>query len=114
MWHELPYLRDEEPVVKVTATRQIAYQHYSGRRLPVAEISEYEDETYSFEYSFFDRADALTVRALLGKVVALKTPYGECYVGVLESTPHSTDWAGTDVSFSMRAVDYEDVIEHEV
>lgn len=114
VWHELPYLRDEEPVVKVTATRQIAYQHYSGRRLPVAEISEYEDETYSFEYSFFDRAEALTVRALLGKVVALKTPYGECYVGVLESTPHSTDWAGTDVSFSMRAVDYEDVIEHEV
>lgn len=114
VWHELPYLRDEEPVVNVTATRQIAYQHYSGRRLPVAEISEYEDETYSFEYSFFDRAEALTVRALLGKVVALKTPYGECYVGVLESTPHSTDWAGTDVSFSMRAVDYEDVIEHEV
>ena len=114
VWHELPYLRDEEPVVKVTAIRQIAYQHYSGRRLPVAEISEYEDETYSFEYSFFDRAEALTVRALLGKVVALKTPYGECYVGVLESTPHSTDWAGTDVSFSIRAVDYEDVIEHEV
>ena len=59
----------------------MTYQHYSGRRFPLAEIAEYEDETYSFEYSFLDRAEAMAVRELLGKIVAVKTAHDECYVG---------------------------------
>lgn len=113
-WRMLPYLRDAEPVIKASATRQVTYQHYSGRRFPLAEIAEYEDETYSFEYSFLDRAEAMAVRGLLGKIVAVKTPHGECYVGVLEAMPYSTDWAATDVAFTVRAVDYKDVIEYEI
>ena len=113
-WRKLPYLRDAEPVIKASATRQVTYQHYSGRRFPLAEIAEYEDETYSFEYSFLDRAEAMAVRGLLGKIVAVKTPHGECYVGVLETMPYSTDWAATDVAFTVRAVDYKDVIEYEI
>ncbi len=113
-WRELPYLRDAEPVIKASATRQVMYQHYSGRRFPLAEIAEYEDETYSFEYSFLNRAGAMAVRGLLGKIVAVKTPHGECYVGVLEAMPYSTDWAATDVAFTVRAVDYKDVIEYEI
>lgn len=113
-WRELPHLRDSEPVVKASATRQVTYQHYSGRRFPLAEIAEYEDETYSFEYSFLDRAEAMAVRGLLGKIVAVKTAHDECYVGVLEAMPYSTDWAATDVAFTVRAVDYKDVIEYEI
>lgn len=113
-WSELPHLRDSEPVVKASATRQVTYQHYSGRRFPLAEIAEYEDETYSFEYSFLDRAEAMAVRGLLGKIVAVKTAHDECYVGVLEAMPYSTDWAATDVAFTVRAVDYKDVIEYEI
>ncbi len=113
-WRELPHLRDAEPVVKASATRQVTYQHYSGRRFPLAEIAEYEDETYSFEYSFLDRAEAMAVRGLLGKIVAVKTAHDECYVGVLEAMPYSTDWAATDVAFTVRAVDYKDVIEYEI
>lgn len=113
-WSELPHLRDSEPVVKASATRQVTYQHYSGRRFPLAEIAEYEDETYSFEYSFLDRAEAMAVRELLGKIVAVKTVHDECYVGVLEAMPYSTDWAATDVAFTVRAVDYKDVIEYEI
>lgn len=113
-WSELPHLRDSEPVVKASATRQVTYQHYSGRRFPLAEIAEYEDETYSFEYSFLDRAEAMAVRELLGKIVAVKTAHDECYVGVLEAMPYSTDWAATDVAFTVRAVDYKDVIEYEI
>lgn len=113
-WRKLLYLRDAEPVIKASATRQVTYQHYSGRRFPLAEIAEYEDETYSFEYSFLDRAEAMAVRGLLGKIVAVKTPHGECYVGVLEAMPYGTDWAATDVAFTVRAVDYKDVIEYEI
>lgn len=113
-WSELPHLRDSEPVIKASATRQVTYQHYSGRRFPLAEIAEYEDETYSFEYSFLDRAEAMAVRELLGKIVAVKTAHDECYVGVLEAMPYSTDWAATDVAFTVRAVDYKDVIEYEI
>ena len=80
----------------------------------MAEIAEYEDETYSFEYSFLDRAEAMAVRELLGKIVAVKTAHDECYVGVLEAMPYSTDWAATDVAFTVRAVDYKDVIEYEI
>lgn len=114
-WHVLRHKRGAEPVVSVSTTHDVAYQHYAGRRLPVAEIAEYEDKSYSFEYAFLDRAEAIAIRnALLGRVVILKTPHKECYIGVLESMSHSTDSIATDAAFTLRAVDWQEEIIYDV
>lgn len=114
-WHVLRHKRGAEPIVSVSTTHDVAYQHYAGRRLPMAEIADYEDESYSFEYAFLDRAEAIAIRnALLGHVVVLKTPHGECYIGILESMSHSTDSIATDVQFTMRAVDWKEEITYDV
>ena len=115
VWHVLRHKRGVEPIVSVSTTHDVVYQHYAGRRLPMAEIAYYEDERYSFEYAFLDRTGAIAIRnALLGHVVVLKTPHGECYIGILESMSYSTDSIATDVQFTMHAVDWKEIITYDV
>jgi hypothetical protein len=104
-WVYLRGRRGAKPSVSASISQQIVYQHYSGRALPVADISEHVDEAYTFEYSFLTVAEANAARALLGKVVIFKTPR-DCIIGVLESTPYNRDRWSTDFTFTIRAVDY--------
>ena len=61
VWHVLRHKRGVEPIVSVSTTHDVVYQHYAGRRLPMAEIAYYEDERYSFEYAFLDRTGAIAM-----------------------------------------------------
>lgn len=108
------YGSNDDPVISVSIARQITYQHYVGRRLPVADVAEYEDESYAFDASVLSLETLAALRALLGAVVCVKTPHGECYIGILESVPHSTGWASSDMSVAIRAIDYQEVVIYDV
>lgn len=113
-WVYLRSRRGAKPATSASISQQVAYQHYAGRALPVADVAEYIDEAYSFDYSFLSTAEAAKARALLGKVVVLKTPRDECIIGVLESTPYERDRWSTDFAFTIRAVDRREAVTYDV
>lgn len=110
-WVYLRGRRAAKPSLAASVSQQVIYQHYSGRTLPVADISEHVDEAYTFEYSVLTVAEANAVRALLGKVVIFKTPR-DCIIGVLESMPYERDRWSTDFTFTIRAIDYREAVEY--
>lgn len=106
--------RNTKPSTSASISQQVTYQHYAGRALPVADVAEYVDEAYTFDYSFLSTTEAAKARELLGKVVVFKTPRGECIIGVLESTPYERDRWSTDFTFTVRAVDYQPGVTYDV
>ncbi len=111
-WIHLKCKRQGKPSTSASITQQVTYQHYAGRELPVADITEYSDEAYTFAYSVLHDTGAL--RALLGKTVVIKTPRGECVIGVLESMPYERDRWSTDYTLTIRAVDYKPGVTYDV
>lgn len=111
-WIYLKCKRQGKPSTSASITQQIAYQHYAGRELPVADITEYADEAYTFAYSVLHDTGAL--RGLLGKTVVIKTPRGECVIGVLESLPYERDRWATDYTLTIRAIDYKPGVTYDV
>jgi hypothetical protein len=113
-WLPLRYRRDTKPQLTGSRDQIVSYQHFEGRVLPVAEISEFINEQYNFQFCFVTDEDARAAHAMLGKVVTIKTPYGQQVTGVLGVAPWMRDKLCMDVSFTVRAVDYKDVIMYDV
>ena len=113
-WLELHCRRGAKPQLAEDESVEVAYQHYSGRKYPVAEVTEFENKTATFEYSILDRNGADAARHLLGRTVILKTPQGRLCEGLLESIAIKTDKYGTDFAFRIRATDCREAIEYDV
>lgn len=113
-WLYLRCRRDARPTTQASIVQQVAYQHYAGRTLPVAEVPEYVDEAYTLDYALLCPEDMAKARALLGKTVICKTPRGECVIGVLESIPYAGDRWARDYTFTIRAVDYREAVTYDV
>lgn len=71
----------------LSASQSVTYLHHVGAELPSAEIGEAVTMTYNLDCAFkvSDLAAAQAFEALLGKLVCVKEPGGERYVGVLDS-----------------------------
>lgn len=71
----------------LSTSQSVTYLHHVGAELPSAEIGEAVTMTYNLDCAFksSDLAAAQAFEALRGKLVCVKEPGGERYIGVLDS-----------------------------
>ena len=92
-------------------TRQTSLYHVSGRALPSAEIGEFVDETLSGTAAFDTREDQMTLEAMLGRVVCLKTDSGDAATGVLTEQAKTVGMFYSVYSLSVTNTDREEVVD---
>lgn len=111
-WIALKVRRSEIPIREKSASRSVAYFHYDGRHLPVAQVSEYVDRSHTYQYTLVEE-DTQRLEALLGKIVIVKDNYGRKSIGVLDSIEFD-EKRRVDVNFSITDVDYREFIDNEI
>ena len=87
LWQKLKFSTASLRKTNVSASRAVTYQHYTGVSLPSAEVGEAVSMAYGLDCAFrsSDLSAAAAFEALLGKLVCVKEPTGERYVGILDS-----------------------------
>lgn len=107
-WLSLRLGTDVERAVSRSVVQDVTYTHYAGRDLPVAELSEYRDESYSGTVVLTDPADRARFEALLGHEVCYKRR-GISVMGMMAemSSRHTRARYDAEYSFTIRAIDAE-------
>ena len=107
-WLSLRLGTDVERAVSRSVVQDVTYTHYAGRDLPVAELSEYRDESYSGTVVLTDPADRARFEALLGHEVCFKRR-GISVMGMMAeiSSRHTRARYDAEYSFTIRAIDAE-------
>lgn len=107
-WVSLRLGTDVERAVSRSVVQDVTYTHYAGRDLPVAELSEYRDESYSGTVVLTDPDDRARFEALLGHEVCFKRR-GISVTGMLAeiSSRHTRAKYDAEYSFTIRAIDSE-------
>ena len=107
-WLSLRLGTDVERAVSRSVVQDVTYTHYAGRDLPVAELSEYRDESYSGTVVLTDPADRARFEALLGHEVCYKRR-GISTMGMMAaiSSRHTRARYDAEYSFTIRAIDSE-------
>lgn len=107
-WLSLRLGTDAERAVSRSVVQDVTYTHYAGRDLPVAELSEYRDESYSGTVVLTDPADRTRFEALLGHEVCYKRR-GISVMGMMAemSSRHTRARYDAEYSFTIRAIDAE-------
>lgn len=86
------------------------FVHYDGRRLPVAEVSEFSDVSHEISFTLYERIAEEQLHALLGRTVIYKNCYGDTVIGVLYRNSTSRDWA-VDATFSIVETDCKEAVD---
>ena len=113
-WLELPMVRGRLPALSTQYTGNVTYLHFAGRALPVAEIGEERDVSWSFAFSTTNRECAEKMASLFARLVVYKDPRDGACVGVLEGQSRQSDRYGWDFSYTIRAVDHKEVVTYDV
>ena len=87
LWQKLKLSKGSLRSTGLSASHSVTYLHHVGAALPSAEIGEAVSMTYELDCAFraSDMDAARVFEALLGKLVCVKEPGGERYIGVLDS-----------------------------
>lgn len=107
-WLSLRLGTDVERAVSRSVVQDVTYTHYAGRDLPVAELSEYRDESYSGTVVLTDPDDRARFESLLGHEVCYKRR-GISVMGMMAeiSSRHTRARYDAEYSFTIRAIDAE-------
>lgn len=103
-WLALRCLRGKYPGVETSERADIAYTHYSGRALPVAEYSEHRTRQHALSFTLRERKELMQLRGMVGKHVVYKDLWERVITGMLDELSVASDWAA-DVSFTITEVD---------
>lgn len=101
-WLELRYMRGSFVTLSDNRQANVSYAYYSGRSLPVAEISGTRSRQMSVTYSL-RKTDLDTLYGMLGQLVVYKDRRTICR-GILDSVAITADWC-SDASLTITEVD---------
>lgn len=107
-WIDLRLSAASDSVQEFTYGRTGSLRHVLGTRYPVLEISNFEDESGTYDCAFKDVQSAAEFEALRGKIVILKSRGGNVLIGALTTLGKQyTDFYIT-YSFTVQQIDWED------
>lgn len=101
-WLELRYMRGSFVTLSDNRQANVSYAYYSGRSLPVAEVSGTRSRQISVTYSL-KKPDLEALYGMLGQLVVYKDRRTLCR-GILDSVATTADWC-SDVSITITEVD---------
>lgn len=110
VWQPLKYATGVIRSSSFEGAPSVTYLHYVGNELPHAEIGEAVSKTYQLNTAFkaSDLAAAQAFEGLLGKLVCVKEPGGERYVGVLDNISKETNRFYREYIASITLVHWEE------
>ena len=102
-WLRLPLSETMLRTSRVSRTAAIQTVHLSGLDYPVAERTEFRDLSLEISCAFLrkDRASALALEAMLGRIVCAKTKHGDMSVGYITSLEKNADEIMARYSFEV-------------
>ncbi|MPM96999.1 hypothetical protein SDC9_144170 [bioreactor metagenome] len=112
-WQNLKYSLEQSPTVGESHSGTAVLVHYVGRKYPVAETSEFEDSTLTFDVAFKTQEDEKTFQALLGEIVCYKNKLGRMIIGLLSGVSVESDRWYSKCSCTISATDFQEEIEYE-
>lgn len=91
------------------AEADVTLTTYSGRPLPVAEISGHRQRRHSYAYSLHTLEELHRLEAMIGSMVVYKHRDGDLAVGLLGGVSWSRNRGWLDVSFDITEVDHHGI-----
>ena len=86
-WLTLKYNIGNAPEHTESNAPVVAYNHFAGNALPVADVSEFRTNAHLLRYAFNSRVPKDELLSMLGKEVVVKDNRGDIAIGVLDSVP---------------------------
>lgn len=108
-WIPLAVKRGNQPEFVSNYTESITYQYYSGRMLPVPYSSRFREVTRTLDFTV-KLPEYRRLKELVGEIVIYKDYTSEKIIGVLNDLQTSGRPDRPDISASITAVDYSEVI----
>lgn len=95
----------------IKASRTFSLTHLSGRKFPVAELTEFCDRSISVSYATDDVAEKTALEALMGSPVCLKTPGGKMVIGILDTLSETESMFYSSYTFAVSQMHYPEEVD---
>ena len=111
-WQRLPLSETILRTSRTYRTATIQTVHLAGLAYPVAERTEFHDLSIQISCAFLrkDRAAALALEALTGRLVCVKTKQGDMAIGYLAALEKNADEIMSRYSFEITNIHWEEVV----
>ncbi len=111
-WKRLPLSETILRTNRISRTAAISTVHLSGLAYPVAERTEFRDMAMQISCAFTakNRAAALALEALVGRLVCAKTTQGDMVMGYLTALEKNADAIMSRYSFEIQNIHREEAI----
>lgn len=110
-WITLNLSATDTPTTSISAARQFAATSYTGRKYPVAELSEFYSKSISINTAFpLGSSDAKTFEGLIGRVVCYKSISGDSVIGVLGSLAKTRNPFYQAYTCTISQIDWEEAV----
>lgn len=111
-WQRLPLSETILRSNRISRTAAISTVHLSGLAYPVAERTEFRDRAMQISCAFTakNRAAALALEALVGRLVCAKTTQGDMVTGYLAALEKNADAIMSRYSFEIQNIHREEAI----
>lgn len=111
-WQRLPLSETLLRTNRISRTAAISTVHLSGLAYPVAERTEFRDMAMQISCAFTakNRAAALALEALVGRLVCAKTTQGDMVMGYLAALEKNADAIMSRYSFEIQNIHREEAI----
>ena len=111
-WQRLPLSETILRANRISRTAAISTVHLSGLAYPVAERTEFRDRAVQISCAFTakNRAAALALEALVGRLVCAKTTQGDMVTGYLTALEKNADAIMSRYSFEIQNIHREEAI----
>ena len=114
-WQRLPLSETILRTSRTYRTATIQTVHLAGLAYPVAERTEFRDLSIQLSCAFLrkDRAAALALEALTGRLVCVKTKQGDMAIGYLAALEKNADEIMSRYSFEITNIHWEEAVSLE-
>ena len=112
IWQRLPLSETILRTNRISRAATISTVHLSGLAYPVAERTEFRDKAMQISCAFTakNRAAALALEALVGRLVCAKTTQGDMVTGYLAALEKNADAIMSRYSFELQNIHREEAI----
>lgn len=110
-WISLRLSQSQHRVTKSSRGRSVNTMQLIGSKYPVAEPEEFESLSIQISCAFMNREECRALEDLTGKLVCVKTPYGDMAVGYLQNLSKSGEEFYSSYNFSVQHLELEEAID---
>ena len=111
IWLDISHTPDSNGTQEFSWDLTSSTRHFSGAKLPVIELSEFEDETASYRTSMFRTDDAKEFEKLKGKICIVKSRRREVVVAAMVRLLKTVGNFFVTYDFELQRINWEEILD---